>query len=259
MFSPMLQYSCCCWASAKQQLDDTNYRYAYQAADWAQHKETCISPYIHRSRSTTFTQTEEARTADSNLTSETGPAVECIKMSPTVNSEHLSWEPIYLPLSHAIFDTNREPLPLSARLGFRLVVYWLPKNPNQEVKFCTWILLLTMSPTTGVPTLPPQQKGPGSFYPARKDRWTLPLETMWVILDRCLTISKAFKRGDEPETVMNLYEYEVLGERIRFFTDLVNHLKKPPREVMVNMHELRSATILWKALENRKWEKSLSP
>lgn len=82
---------------------------------------------------------------------------------------------------------------------------------------------------------------------------------MWVILDRCLTISKAFKRGDEPETVMNLYEYEVLGERIRFFTDLVNHLKKPPREVMVNMHELRSATILWKALENRKWEKSLSP
>lgn len=237
----------------------TYYKYAYQAADWAQHKETCKSPYIPRSRSTTFTQTEEAWTADSNPTSEIGPAVECIKMFPTVDPEDVSWKPICLPLSHVIFDTNREPLPLSARLGFPLVVYWLPRKPNQEVKSCAWISLLSINPTTGVPTLSPQQKGPGSVYLARKDRWTLPLETMWVILDHCLTIFRAFKRGDEPEKVAILYENETLAERIRFFTQLVNHLKKPSREVMVNMHELRRATFLWKALENKKWERPLSP
>lgn len=239
-------------------LKKTYYKYAYQAADWAQHKETCKSPWTPRSRSTTFTQTEEAWTANSDLTSEIGPAVECIKMSPTVEPEDLSWEPIYLPLSHAIFDSDREPLPISARLGFPLVVYWLPKNPDKEVKSCTWMSLLTMNPATGVPTVSPRQKGPGAIYLARKDRWTLPLETMWVILDRCLTVFRAFKRGDEPERVAMLYETEILGKRIRFFTEVVNRMEKSSREVMVNMHELRSASLIWKAVENRKWEKSLT-
>lgn len=236
----------------------TYYRYSYQAADWAQHKETCKSPYIPQSRFTSFSQTEEAWTADSNLSSEICPAVECIKISPSIDPDDLSWKPIYIPLSHAIFDSNREPLPISARLGFPLVVYWLPRNPDQKAKFCTWMSLLTMNPTTGVPTLEPRQEGLGSIYLARKDRWALPLETMWVILDRFLAIFQAFKRGDEPKRVAIWYEKEMLGEQIRFFTELANHLNKPPREVMINMHELRSVSLLWKALEKSKWERLLS-
>lgn len=236
----------------------TYYKYAYQAADWAQHKETCKSPYIPQSRSTSFSQTEEAWIADSTLSSETGPAVECVKMSPTVDLDDLSWEPIYIPLSHAIFDSNREPLPISARLGYPLVVYWLPGNPDPKVPFCTWMSLLTMNPTTGVPTLEPRQEGLGSIYLARKDRWTLSLETMWVILDRFLAIFRAFKRGGEPKRVLIWYENQMLSEQIRFFTELVNHLNKPPREVMTNMNELRRVSVLWKALEKSRWEKMLS-
>lgn len=108
---------------------------------------------------------------------------------------------------------------------------------------------MTMNPTTGVPTLEPRQEGPGSIYLARKDRWALPLETMWVILDRFLAIFQAFKRGDELKRVSIWYEKEMLGEQIRFFTELVNHLNKPPREVMTKMHELRSVSLLRKALE----------
>lgn len=233
----------------------TYYRYSYKAADWAQHKEICKSPYIPQSRSTSLSQTEEAWTADS---SEIGPAVECIKMSPTVDPDDLSWEPIYIPLSHALFDSNREPLPMSARLGFPLVVYWLPRKPDQKVEYCTWMSLMTMNPTTGVPTLEPRQEGPGSIYLARKDRWALPLEAMWVILDRFLAISQAFKRGDELKSVAIWYEKEILILQIRFFTELVNQLNKPPREVMINMRERRSVSSLWKALEKGKWEKLLS-
>lgn len=57
---------------------------SYQAADWTQYKETCKSPYIPQSRSPSLSQTEEAWTSDS---SEIGPAVECIKMSPTVDPD----------------------------------------------------------------------------------------------------------------------------------------------------------------------------
>lgn len=117
---------------------------------------------------------------------------------------------------------------------------------------------MSMNPTTGVPALEPRQEGPGSIYLARKDRWALLLETMWVILDHFLAIFQAFKRGNELKMVAIWYEKEMLRGQIRFFTELVNHLYKPPREVMINTHELRSVSLLWKALEKSKWERLLS-
>lgn len=80
---------------------------------------------------------------------------------------------------------------------------------------------MTMSPTTAVPILEPRQDGPGSNYLARKDRWALPLKTMWVILDRFLAIFQAFKIGNELKRVAIWYEKKMLREQIRVFTNLV--------------------------------------
>lgn len=166
-------------------------------------------------------------------------------MSPTVNLDDLSWKPaLYLRLRpRATSHIGQARISASRLLA------------AEKSQLESEILHMDVAVNNE-----PHNKSASTRAAAGRPRQYLFGAQGWlgVILDRYLAIFQPFKGGDEPKRVAIWYEKAMLREQIRIFTELVNHLNKPPRYVMINMHELRNVSFVWRALEKSKWERLLS-
>ncbi|MCJ1465049.1 hypothetical protein MMC07_003665 [Pseudocyphellaria aurata] len=126
--------------------------------------------------------------------------IQCV----TIYGGDSSYEPIYLPSSHPIFQNA--PLPISLRIGYPLVIQRLventPRGQATDNQHATWLMI---DPVSGFAPMA-WQGGIGSVYVARPDRNPLTPAVLAAITDYVSLILDSFGELDPGQIAQKYYD-----------------------------------------------------